>query len=169
MTRILGVSGTLRKGGNTTILLEEALKAVAGRAETDLVALADAANGEQPPKAALADLARRFEAADAVLIATPSHFGAPSAALKALLDETWEAAKAHRLEGKLAAALVVEAETGGELAAQALAHWAHVHRMDFLGYVVGRGLKEREVLFDIKAVRGARGLATRVADRLERR
>jgi hypothetical protein len=38
--------------------------------------------------------------------------------------------------------------------------------MVYLGYAVGRGLKEREILYDIKAIREARLLASRLADHL---
>jgi hypothetical protein len=38
--------------------------------------------------------------------------------------------------------------------------------MVYLGYAVGRGLKEREILYDIKAIRDARLLANRMADQI---
>lgn len=165
--RILGVSGSTRVAGNATLLLEEALKAVQGRARTDLVALADFGppGSRQPGK--LEDTVQRMREADGILIATPSHFGMPGARLKALLDATWEDQRRGAFAGKAGAALAVEAEWGGELAAQCVGHYFTAHRMVYLGYAVGRGLKEREILFDVRAVRDARALATRLADHLE--
>lgn len=167
--RILGVSGTPRVGGNTTILLEEALKAVQGRAQTELVALADFGPPGSRRAGALEETVEKMRAADGILIATPSHFGMPGARLKALLDATWDDAKRSAFAGKAGAAFAVESSWGGELAAQALGHYFTAHRMVYLGYVVGRGLKEREVLYDIKAIRDARGLANRLAEHLASR
>lgn len=168
--KILGISGSPRKAGNTTILIEEALKAISARATTEAVTLADLASpGHLPTSEALRPVVAKMVEADAILIGTPSYFAGPSAAMKALWDETWEAAKAKKLAGKPGAAFVVESATGGELAAQSVAHFLQEHHGLFLGYVVARGLKEREVLFDIKAIREARDLATRVVDHVERR
>jgi multimeric flavodoxin WrbA len=166
--KVLGVSGSQRVGGNTTILLEEALKAIHGRVETDLVALADFGPPGARAPGKLEETVAKMRAADALLVATPSYFGMPPGRLKALLDATWDEARRGAFAGKAGAALAVESEWGGELAAQCLGHWFTAHRMVYLGYVVGRGLKEREVLYDIRAVREARALATRVADHLAR-
>jgi multimeric flavodoxin WrbA len=167
--RILAVSGSQRVGGNTTLLLEEALKAVQGRCETELVALADFGPPGSRRPGALEETVEKMRTADGLLIGTPSHFGMPGARLKALLDATWDDAKKGAFRGKVGAAVAVEGEWGGELAAQALGHYFTAHRMLYVGYVVGRGLKEREVLYDIRAVRAARDLATRVLEALEAR
>lgn len=165
--KVLGISGSTRIGGNATLLLEEALKAIQGRVETELVALADFGpqGSRQPGK--LEETVDKMRHADGIVIATPSHFGMPGARLKALLDATWEDQRRGRFAGKAGAALAVEAEWGGELAAQCIGHYFTSHRMVYLGYAVGRGLKEREILYDIKAIRDARALAMRLADQLE--
>lgn len=141
-------------------MVEEALRAVAQRATTEVLTVADGAD--------VADVVQRMDAADALVLGTPAYFAMPSAPLKAILDATWEHAKAGRWAGKAGAALAVESGTGGELAAVGLGQFFTMHRMTFLGYVVGRGLKEREVLYDMKAIRGARELANRVVDYAER-
>lgn len=168
LTKILGISGSQRVAGNTTLLLEEALKAAHGRVETELIALADfgPAGSRQPGK--LEATVEKMRSADGIIIATPSHFGMPGARLKALLDATWEDQRKGAFAGKAGAALAVEAEWGGELAAQCLGHYFTAHRMVYLGYGVGRGLKEREILYDIKAIRDARALATRLVEHLEK-
>ena len=167
--KVLGVSGSQRVGGNTTILLEEALKAIHGRVETELVALADFGAPGHRADGKLEETVAKMRVADAMLLATPSYFGMPPGRLKALLDATWDEQRKGAFAGKAGAALAVESEWGGELAAQALGHWFTAHRMVYLGYAVGRGLKEREILYDIKAIREARLLANRLADHLESR
>jgi multimeric flavodoxin WrbA len=164
--RILAISGSPRAKGNTTVLLDEALKAVRGRAQVDLVALADyGPPGSRNPDA-FAQVTAKMREADAILLGTPSHFGMPAARLKALLDATWDDAKRGAFEGKVGAALAVESESGGELACMGLAHFFAVHRMAFVGYVVGRASRENEITMDLKATRDARALASRVADYL---
>ncbi len=162
MARVLGISGSPRREGNTALLLDEALRSIATRAETRVVRLAD---GAPPPEAVVLEM----EAADAIVFATPSYFALPSAELKRVMDASRDAWKRRALTGKPAAVLAVEATDGGELAAAAIGHFAVMHRMVYLGAVVGRGQKEREILYDIKAIRESRELANRVVDYLERK
>lgn len=166
--KVLGVSGTPRPGGNTTILLEEALKAIQHRCEVELVALADYGAPGRRREGALEEVVGKIRACDALVLATPSHFGMPGARLKAVLDATWEDAKRAAYEGKPGACMAVQSEWGGELACATLAHFFAAHRMPYLGAVVGRGSKEREILHDLKAIREAKALANRVVDHLER-
>ena len=165
--RLLAVSGSGRVGGNTTLLLEEALKGAAGRAQTELVELAAYGPAGRRREGALEEIVQKMRDADALLLGTPSHFGMPAARLKAVLDATWDDAKRGSLAGKPAASFAVEAESGGELAAMGLAHFCAVHRMAYVGYVVGRASKEREILMDLRAIRDAKALASRVVDLLE--
>lgn len=166
MKRVLGISGSPGVGGNTTILLEESLKAIQGRVETEVVALADFGPPGSREPGRLESTVAKMREADGIIIATPSHFGMPGARLKAVLDATWEDQRKGRFANKVGAALAVESEWGGELAAQCIGHYFTAHRMMYLGYAVGRGLKEREILYDIKAIRDARLLANRMADHL---
>ena len=167
MRRVLAISGSPREKGNTTVLLDEALKAIKGRCETEVVALADHGAPGRRDAGAFDIITAKMRAADAILLGTPSHFGMPAARLKALLDATWDDARRGAFEGKVGAALAVESESGGELACMGLAHFFAVHRMAFVGYVVGRAAREGEILMDLKATRDARALASRVADYLE--
>lgn len=167
--KLLAVSGSSRMGGNTTLLLEEALKSAAGRVETELVELASYGPAGRRREGALDEVVAKMRDADALLLGTPSHFGMPSARLKAVLDATWDDAKRGAFANKPAASLAVESDSGGELAAMGLAHFCAVHRMAYVGYVVGRASKEREILMDLRATREARTLASRVVDLLEMR
>lgn len=167
--KLLAISGSGRIGGNTTLLLEEALKAAAGRVDTELIELAALGPPGRRREGALEEIVQKMRDADALLLGTPSHFGMPAARLKAVLDATWDDAKRGALAGKPSASFAVEAESGGELAAMGLAHFCAVHRMAYVGYVVGRASREREILMDLRAIREARTLASRVVDLLELR
>ena len=166
---VLGVSGSARPGGNSTLFLEEALKAVQGRCQVEMIALADFGPAGARRPGALEEVVEKMRACDALVLATPSHFGMPTPRLKALLDATWEDAKKGAYEGKTGAALAVHAENGGELAAAALGPYFAVHRMPYLGAVVGRASKEKEILHDLRALRDARALMGRLVDHLDGR
>lgn len=165
---VLGISGSPREGGNTQVLVQEALKAIQEEVETEFISLAERDvppyRPQEDPPEAVQDLLDEMERADAHILGTPSYFGAPSAQLKALMDWTWRLGEDDLFEDKVAAALAVEVESGGELAAQALSHYFTQHAMVFAGYVVATGDEKREVLYDIKSVREARELALRVLD-----
>lgn len=165
---VLGISGSPREGGNTQVLVEEALKAIQEEVETEFIALSEHQvppyEPEGDPPGEVQELLDEMERADAHILGTPSYFGAPSGQLKALMDWTWRLHGDQLFEDKVAAALTVEVESGGELAAQNLSHYFTQHDMLFAGYVVAAGHEKREVLYDIKSVREARELALRVLD-----
>ena len=69
---------------------------------------------------------RTLEKADAVILATPSRFGMPTAEMKAFIDSTWPLYKSRSLEGKLFYALASSSVSveDGQKAAQDLYKWA---------------------------------------------
>lgn len=167
--KLLGISGSPREAGNTTVLLQEAVKSARGRCEVEVVELAQYGPPGARVPGAFDEIVAKMRAADALLLATPSHFGMPAARLKALLDATWEDARRGAFEGKAGAALAVESESGGELACMGLAHFFAVHRMAFVGYSIGRASRPGEILMDMRATRDARALASRLVDLLDAR
>jgi multimeric flavodoxin WrbA len=101
---IIGINGSPRKGWNTHILVEEALKGARSRgAETALVHLSDleyrgcascfackrldgGGLGRCAVQDGLAPLLERIDAAGALLIGSPIYFGEVSAAVRALIE-----------------------------------------------------------------------------------
>ena len=104
MTKIIGLSGSPRNGGNTEVLIKEALKAAKQKgAETEFVTLAG--KNIQPCRACYAcrlpksggicaikdDLPTIFEKlkqADGIIIGSPVYFLSVTAQLKALFDRS---------------------------------------------------------------------------------
>ena len=99
MTTLIGIGGSSRKGGNTDILLDEALRGAADTgAEVDRVHIADLAIGRCLACGGCAktgvcvvkddapELLERMWAADALLVSTPIYFMGPPSQLKALID-----------------------------------------------------------------------------------
>lgn len=114
--RILGLSGSLRRGSHNTNLLRAAARALPPGVELVVYdGLADLPHYDEdldvdPPHAAVARLRAEVAAADGVLIATPEFNGSIPGALKNALDWASRPTAASALRGKPAA--VVGASTG---------------------------------------------------------
>ncbi len=123
--KVLGIVCSPRKGGNTEIMVTEAL-AVAREAgmETELVLAAGkqiapcdgceacAKNGICKIKDDMQPIYKQLEAADAIIFGTPVYFGNVSAQGKAIIDRTYAIRRQRKLAGKVAAAVVVARRVG---------------------------------------------------------
>lgn len=149
--RVLGVSGSPRKGKNTERLLGAALEA-AGEvgAETELLSLSDyrihpcngcnvCVRGKPCPLDAEDDMGGilgRLLDADAIILAAPSYFGSVPGLMKSFMDRTRPLKMGgHRLGGKVASALSVSGlrHGGGEKVIDAIIHFALTHGMIVVG------------------------------------
>lgn len=157
--KIVGIVCSPRKGGNTEILMKEALQAAreAG-AETQLISLMDK---EITPCDAcgacektglcvinddMQDIYSEFEQADGVILGTPVYFVNVSAQAKAVMDRTYAFLMSRKLRGKVAAALVVTRRIGAGQVLSLLYSFFNVHRMVIAGGAVGYGRGKGEVL-----------------------
>ena len=99
MAQILGLNGSPRKRGNTSILVAEVLRGAAeAGATTEAVSLGGLNirecdgchvcwSGRECPKADdMLDLYRRIGAADVIVFGTPVYWYGPTALMKALID-----------------------------------------------------------------------------------
>ena len=103
LTRVVGVSGSPRKGGNTDQCLEEALRACSGRCETELICLAgleiaecdgcnrckDEGTRELPCPVHdddMTSLYGKLASADGFVFASPVYFGSVSGIMKTFMD-----------------------------------------------------------------------------------
>ncbi len=116
MLRILGISGSLRRGSHNTSLLRAAAKLLPPGVELELyeglrdLPLYDPARDTQPAEPAVGRLRQAIADADAVLIATPEYNGSIPGLLKNALDWASRPFADNVLRGKPAA--VVGASTG---------------------------------------------------------
>ena len=157
--KVLGIVCSPRRGGNTEILMKEALQAAkeAG-AETRLFSLVDK---EITPCDAcgaceqtgiciveddMQDLYRELEQADGLIFGTPVYFTNVSAQAKAVIDRTFAFLLSRKLRGKVAAALVVARRIGAGQVLSLLYTFFTVHRMVIAGGAVGYGREKGEVV-----------------------
>ena len=117
MTRILGISGSLRRDSHNTSLLRAAAEAVAPDVEFELydglkdVPPYDEDDDVHPRPAAVAVLNAAIEDADAVLFSTPEYNSSIPGQLKNALDWVSRPVATNALRNKPVA--VVGASTGG--------------------------------------------------------
>ena len=117
MTRILGISGSLRRDSHNTSLLRAAAEAVAPDVELELydglkdVPPYDEDDDVHPRPAAVAVLNAAIEDADAVLFSTPEYNSSIPGQLKNALDWVSRPVATNALRNKPVA--VVGASTGG--------------------------------------------------------
>ena len=144
--KVLGIVSSPRKGGNTEILVEEALAAAreAG-AQTELVSVAGkniapcdgCSSCHQTSICHIKDdmqsIYQQLESADAIIFGSPVYFGSVSAQAKAIMDRTFlylEAPqKLRRLRGKVAAPILAVRRVG-----------AGQTRNLLYGYFIGQGM-----------------------------
>lgn len=157
--KVLGIVCSPRKGGNTEIMMEEALKAAReSGAETTLISLADmdispcdACGGcEETGICTVNDdmqqIYRAMDEADGIILGTPVYFVNVSAQAKAVIDRTYAYLRTRKLRGKVAAALLAVRRVGAGQVLGLLYTFFTVQRMIIAGGAVGYGREKGEVL-----------------------
>lgn len=123
--KVLGIVGSPRLGGNTEIMIEEALAAACEKgAETQIFCVAgkniagcDACascfqTGVCRIKDDMQPLYRMMEEADGILFGTPVYFHNYTAQAKAIIDRTFCFLRDHPLKGKVAAPVLAVRKIG---------------------------------------------------------
>jgi multimeric flavodoxin WrbA len=191
--KVLGVSGSPRKGRNTGSLLQAALDAVqeAG-AETELLSLAGLSilpctrcntcvrekRCSQDGDDDMPAVKRKPEEADGVIFAAPSYFGGVPGVITNMMDRTRSLKMdGTRLKARVCSALSGLSHGGAEQVAEHLARFGLMHSMVVVGGI-GDPVSEgyfgiaslqgdegwRRVTGDALALKNARGVGRRVAE-----
>lgn len=156
--KVLGIVCSPRKGGNTEILMREALKAVeeaGGKSELRLMADMDIAPCDacgvcwetsvckiDDDMQEVYDLLLK---SDGVIIGTPVYFINVSAQAKALIDRTYALLRSGKLRGKVAGALVAVRRVGGGQVLSLMYSYFAAQRMVIAGGGIGYGREKGEV------------------------
>ena len=156
--RVLGIVGSPREGGNTEIMMREALEGAGeAGAETELVLLADkniapcdgcgacGKNGICKIKDDMQAIYQQLELADGVIFGTPVYFLNMSAQAKAVIDRTYALLGVRGLRGKVAAGLVVARRVGAGQVLSLLYSYFMVQRMVIAGGGIGYGREKGDV------------------------
>jgi len=156
--KILGIVCSPRKGGNTEILVREALEgARESGSETELILVADKnitpcdgcgaclKNGICKIKDDMQEIYQQLKLADGVIFGTPVYFINVSAQAKAVMDRTYALLRVRGLRGKVAAALVAARRVGAGQVLSLLYSYFTAQRMIIAGGGIGYGREKGEV------------------------
>jgi multimeric flavodoxin WrbA len=188
--KIFGIVCSPREGGNTEILVREALEAAreAG-AETELflvagkdIAPCDACGACEGDGICIVEddmqtVYKQLETADGVIFGTPVYFVNVTAQAKAIMDRTYPLLRSGKLRGKVAAALVAARRVGaGQVLSLMYAYFVG-QRMIPIGGGIGYGREKGEVrqgvggtpaLSALEEARAVGRNVVRMAERLSR-
>lgn len=182
--RVLGISGSPRRGGNTDILIKAALEVLGAEGiETEFVSLAD-----RPVKPCVAcggcfktdeircvqhdpafeGMLEKFAAADGILVGSPVYFGSATPQTMALLDRVGYVARRHPelLRRKVGAAIVVARRAGQNFTFAQLNYFFLIAQMIVPGstyWNVAFGREKGEVENDKEGMETVRTLAGNMA------
>ncbi len=156
--KVLGIVASPRKGGNTEILVTEALEgAKSAGAEVELFTVADKtiapcdgclACGESAVckiKDDMQELYTKMVEADGIIFGTPVYFSNVSAQAKIIMDRTQSIYRARKLRGKTAAAIVAVRRIGAGSVLSSLYTFFTAHGMMIAGGGIGFGREKGEV------------------------
>jgi multimeric flavodoxin WrbA len=185
--KVLGIVGSPRKGGNTEIMVEEALAtARKAGAETEIVLVADKKiagcdacrtcfeTDECRIKDDMQPLYEQMEEADAIILGTPVYFHNVSAQLKAIMDRTFVFLIRMRLKGKVAAPITALRRIGAGTTRNLLYGFFLAHGMTPVRGAAGYGPEKGEVRQgfgggrDISAMEEARNVGMDIVDLLQK-
>jgi multimeric flavodoxin WrbA len=182
--RVLGISGSPRRGGNTDILINTTLDVLAGEGiETEFLSLADrpvkpcvACGGcfkkdevrcvQEDP--AFEGMLEKFAAADGILVGSPVYFGSATPQIMALLDRVGYVNRRHPelLCRKVGAAIVVARRAGQNFTFAQLNYFFLISQMIVPGstyWNVAFGREKGEVQNDAEGLETVRTLARNMA------
>ena len=182
--RVLGISGSPRRDGNTDILVNTALDVLAGEGlQTEFLSLADrpikpcvACRGcfasetircvqEDPAFEGILD---KFAEADGILIGSPVYFGSATPQIMALLDRVGYVSRKHPqlLRRKVGAAIVVARRAGQNFTFAQLNYFFLISEMIVPGstyWNVAFGREKGEVRNDAEGMDTVKNLARNMA------
>jgi multimeric flavodoxin WrbA len=166
--KVIAISGSPRKGGNTEIMAVHALKAIAEEGlETELIQLAGLKIGYCTAcmackttegctiKDDLQPIFEKMKEADGIILASPVYYGSCTALLKALIERAGYISKGA-FKGKVGGPLVVARRAGHNFTIAQLDFWFHISGMIEPGstyWNIGFGREKGEVSADEEGLR----------------
>jgi multimeric flavodoxin WrbA len=179
--KVLGIVCSSRKGGNTEILVREALSGAAEKgADIDLISFVSlnigpctgcgscTKTGECIIDDDMKNVSTKLLTADGIIIGTPVYFWTFTAQAKLLIDRTFPLSHGKKLKGKICGCIAVAGRRGTANALAAL-------NMFFLGQdmrpvsngVSAYGSGKEDVKNDERGMRGARDLGHMIAETIK--
>ncbi|WP_342679316.1 flavodoxin family protein [Methanofollis sp. UBA420] len=179
--KVLGVSGSMRKDGNTAQLVRYILaKVQMSGIETEFVSLAGRivhpCTGCERCKETKwcviegdgwGDIAQRMLEAEVVVIGSPTYYYDVNGQMKNLIDRTYSLYHDRKLAGRNAVAVTVCADRGCERSLETIEGFLNTHQFSYLGHVCGKAYLPGEIMTDARAVKKADGVAKKIVNLLQ--
>jgi multimeric flavodoxin WrbA len=175
--QVLGISGSMRKDGNTSRLVHIILKQCEEKGlKTEFISLADkqihpcigCEKCKKEHECSIndddwEDVASRMLDCEVLVIGSPTYYYDVSGQLKNFIDRTYSYYHDRRLAGRKAVAVSVEADKGGTRAIQTIEGFLSAHEFSYVGHVKGKGYLEGDVLKDADAIAHAKKIGDKIA------
>ena len=181
--KVLGIVCSSRKGGNTEILVQEALDgAKENGADIELLRIAEMniapcdgceachEAGECKIKDDMQKVYQKLLTADGIILGSPVYFWSVSGLAKTFMDRTYALRYPyHKLKNKVGGAIVVAGRRGCLSALSVINNFLLGQDMVATGLgIAGYGTKKGEVKQDERAMNGARSLGKQVSGLIKR-
>jgi len=170
---VLGISGSMRKNGNTALLVTTILDRVREAGiETEFLTLASMdirpCTGCEACKSAKwcatedddwAGVAEKMIGCEVLVLGAPTYYYDINGQTKNLIDRTYSLYHDRRLAGRKAVSVAVCADRGCERTLETIEGFLNTHEFSYLGYVCGKGYAPGDVRKDERAMERARQVA----------
>jgi multimeric flavodoxin WrbA len=174
--RVLGLSGSMRKNGNTAQLIKVILQRCEDAGiKTDFISLAGKkimpCMGCEKCKERKwcindsddwNDIILEVLKCDVFVVGSPTYYYDVGGQLKNFIDRTYSLYHDRKLAGKKGVAVAVHANKGAIRAIQTIEGFLSTHEFSSLGEVKGNGYHEGDVLNDAEAVKKAQKIGDRI-------
>ena len=175
--QVLGISGSMRKDGNTSTLVKIILNQCEEKGlATEFISLADkrikpcivCEKCKKEHECSITDddwdeIAQRILDCEVLVMGSPTYYYDVSGQLKNFIDRTYSYYHDRRLAGRKAVAVSVEADKGGSRAIQTIEGFLSAHEFSYLGHVKGKGYLAGDVLKDADAIAHARKTGDKIS------
>lgn len=182
--KVLGISGSMRSGGNTSILVKKIIDYIDAEGcdefVTDYLSLAgkkiSPCTGCEKCRESKwcvieddwDDIAGKIMDCDILVLGSPTYYFDVNGQTKNLIDRTYSLFHDRKLAGKYAVVISVCADRGCERTLSTLEGFVNTHEFGYIGFVAGRGAAPGDVLKDNKAIERSIDVSERILKMVSR-
>jgi multimeric flavodoxin WrbA len=177
---VLGISGSMRKDGNTAILVKAVLDTCEKSGlRTEFISLAgkkiNPCLGCEKCKEKdwcvvqnddWGEIMRKVIDAEVLVIGSPTYYFDVTGHLKNFIDRSYSLYHQRKLAGRKAVAVAVCANKGGARTIATIEGFLSAHEFAYLGGVRGKGYLEGDILKDTRALMRAEEIGQKIANLL---
>jgi multimeric flavodoxin WrbA len=174
--QVVGISGSMRKDGNTATLVRLVLDQVKAEGiKAQYITLADKVikpcigceNCKEERTCIVKNddwhrIIDRVLGCDVLVLGAPTYYYDVNGQTKNFIDRTYALYHERQLAGRSAVGIAVHADEGGKRALQTMEGFFSSHEFSYLGHVLGKGYLAGDVLHDRTAVQAAEKIGQKI-------